>query len=373
MKYSESPQQFTATVDDTIAFYRGEVEGYTNTPSVQAGQSIELKVSTLAAYNPSTGTITPVPCSMSIYRVTAVSATNDQLVASGYTFNATFYPLHDKTGAAIYPGQTNRFPCEYRKGCNWATTYTLSIPSNWVSGFYYAKIISNSDPVRVGYIPFVVKKASPSSNILCVIAWNTYHAYNYWGGGSLYWWLGTFESPDITQGGGPYIKKVSFRRPFTNFISGGLPVTTQLGQLDAGGKERNFIAWAESNNYPMDFCVDADLNGDSLQVQNYKLIIFPGHSEYWSLRQRNKIENIFKTSGGNLTFHCSNNCYWKVDYYPPQTDNPDSMQCEKDNNAAFWRVQPLINGVGGPEAKFIGVQFYGVNIIQIDSVTIQGR
>ncbi len=368
LRYSESPEQFTADPDTAIAFHRGEIEGFTTSPSVTAGGTVQFKVSVLSAYNPANGAITSQGCTMSIYRVKGLTMNDDELVTSGYTFNATFYPLRDKNGDSIYPGQTDRFPWDYRWGCNhWQTGTTISTNGSWKSGFYYAKIVVTNNPSKIGYIPFVVKPASSAqkADILCAINWNTYQAYNYWGGGCLYWWLGMFESPDIIQNdpkkrGEHYIRTVSFRRPFVDFPNSAGAPTDQLGKVNL--RERKFIAWAEANGYIMDFCIDGDIHANPLNfISKYKQIVFSGHSEYWSRQQRSNIEITFKQSGGNLTFHCANNCYWMVNYYPISSSNPDSMVCEKDNDSAFWRIQPLISGVGESEAKFIGNQFYGTN------------
>ncbi|MGE5409979.1 MAG: N,N-dimethylformamidase beta subunit family domain-containing protein [Clostridiales bacterium] len=138
-----------------------------------------------------------------------------------------------------------------------------------------------------------------------------------------------------------------------------------MGNLDF--RERYFMAWAENNGYHMGFCVDADIDqGSILNNQNLKVICYPGHTEYWSRPERSNIESKtslgFKGKGGHLAFYASNNCYWRVDFSPLNSANPDNMVCYKDKAVSarwgqyLWRYQ-----TEGPEAKFIGIQFEAVN------------
>jgi hypothetical protein len=367
-QWTENPQFITSDPDFYVAWRRGYFEGYTTAPSIPQGQPVQFKVSTKAAIQPN-HQVTTVSSRMKIYRVNSTSMSGDILMTpTAITFNATFYPLHDKFNNQLFPEDsiyhyTNGiYPVEYKKGCdwaNWAVAYTLQNTSNYPSGFYYAKLYlpgQEFNPERIGYIPFVIKPSSPASTskMLCVIAWNTYQAYNYWGGGSLYWWTGDY---DITSEGSS-IETVSFRRPFVYHFFDCCPLSTQFGQLDQ--RERNFIAWVENNGYQMEYCVDSDISG-GFSTSLYKAIIFPGHSEYWDPVQRSNIENDYKGEGGNFAFLAANNCYWLVDY-KGSSSNPDSMYCYKPETPGkpdgdyLWR-----NQTEGPEGQFIGVQFYGVN------------
>src|SRR3990172_4187667 len=155
--------------DPMAAWRRGYFEGYTTTPSITKGDPVQFKVSTKAAILPN-HQVTTVSSRMKIYRVNSTSMTGDILMTpTAITFNATFYPLHDKFNNQLFPEDsiyhyTNGiFPVEYKKGCdwaNWAVTYTLQNTSSYPSGFYYAKLYlpgQESNPDLVGYIPFVIK------------------------------------------------------------------------------------------------------------------------------------------------------------------------------------------------------------------------
>ncbi len=352
------------TYKDSLAgWWRGNLEGYTDKASVKQGETISFKVSVWKG-----GTdITPGTYAIDIYRV-GKSTTSDSLIDDTLPdATSSFQPLHGSNGAPIYPwqgGPNGPFPMEYCNGCdsyNWPVAFSKTIPSSWPSGFYYALLTMGS---LTGRVPFVVKEDSPGSTgkILCVIAWNTYQAYNYWGGGSLYWCIGLFESPESNPNG-QVIRTVSFKRPFGlhhhfadtwcgpdhryNFVD-------QLGQLHH--RERDFINWAESNGYKIEYAVDLDVHdpiGGLSFLNSYKAVVFPGHSEYWSRQQRLNVE-AYRNSGGNLAFFAANNCYWKVDFQA----NDTKMYCAKDSLAWWWRNQPE-----GPESKVIGVLFGGLNVL----------
>lgn len=353
----------TGYVDLAAGCWRGSLEGYTDKMSVKQGETIAFKVSVLQ----------PGQYSVDIYRVGA-STTGDQDMTNPSLgpFNGIFEPLHDAAGNPISPSACDPpFPMEYRNGCNWPTAFTVTIPTSWPSGFYYALLTKGS---KTGRIPFVVKEDFPgsTSKILCVISWNTYQAYNYWGGGSLYWCTGQYESPELDGQNQQVIRTVSFQRPFGLHYhwddsnnpcgtAGRYQFVNQLGQFDH--RERQFINWAESNNYLIEYCIDFDVHdqGASL-LNNYKLVVFPGHSEYWSDNQRVNVKN-FRNAGGNLAFFAANNCYWQVDFQASNT----KIFCNKENNLYWWRNDP----VEGPESNLIGIQFGGVNT-HCDGSGLQG-
>lgn len=343
---------------DTLAGWRrAGLEGYTDKMSAKQGEALTFYVSVRNDLLPGNYTV-------AIYRAGA----SDELKTILGPYTGAFYPLYDKNGVAIYPGDTSRFPVDYRTGCNWSSAFSITISSNWPSGFYYAKLTLTADTSKVGVIPFVVKEDQPgsTSNILLVIAWNTYQAYNYFGGGSLYWWTGIFDTTAAF-----YIDTVSFRRPFVTHAFAAVPNTDSLGQFLFF--EKQFVSWAESNGYSLEYCIDLDVHQDDPNtlpfLRNYKAVIFPGHSEYWSREMRLNISDepasqsqpvTFMKLGGNVAFYAANNCYWRVDYHK----NDTQIYCGKvreqggtiEYNAYWWRHQPE-----GPEAQFMGVQFHGNN------------
>jgi hypothetical protein len=69
---------------------------------------------------------------------------------------------------------------------NWAASHRLTIPSDWVSGVYVAKLV-RVDTQSQNYILFAVREVAPTearkkSDILVQISVTTYAAYNDYGG-----------------------------------------------------------------------------------------------------------------------------------------------------------------------------------------------
>jgi hypothetical protein len=154
-------------------------------------------------------------------------------------------------------------PNAYRIGCGWPISYQLYIPDNWSSGIYNAKFIQGNDYTNV---LFVVNTTVPgsTSKILFQLATNTYHAYNAWGGKSLY----DFNSTDETRS-----SIVSFDRPLTPFA--------QFFEK----YEYNFVRWLETVGVAVECCTSVDLHSNAALLDNYQLLVSVGHDA----RSRRKI------------------------------------------------------------------------------------
>lgn len=92
--------------------------------------------------------------------------------------------MHTAHATAMpYPTPANA----YEVGCGWPVGYPLTIPDDWPSGVYIARVASSLGPVPLGAtteVLFVVKAAAPGTNskILFQLTFTTYQAYNNWGG-----------------------------------------------------------------------------------------------------------------------------------------------------------------------------------------------
>jgi len=211
-------------------------EGYTDSTSYFQGGTVHFMISC-----DSPGT---VPSAMKIYRIGANRASDSLMTVTLRSFNCSFQPMHDKSGQVIpyhynpLPiRDTTRFPVEYKRGCNWPLTESVPIPTTWPSGFYYARVFlpdSESSATRVGFIPFVVKERHPgsTSKILVIVPWNTYQAYNYWGGGASTGKPGSMTRWPV-RGVRPqkHQDTVSFLRPMGDRWSGNYNIMTQLGHV----------------------------------------------------------------------------------------------------------------------------------------------
>ena len=71
---------------------------------------------------------------------------------------------------------------------NWADSASWAVPSDATSGIYFAKAVreDGTDAGKASHIVFIVRNDSSTSDILFQTSDTTWHAYNTWGGNSLY-------------------------------------------------------------------------------------------------------------------------------------------------------------------------------------------
>ncbi len=175
----------------------------------------------------------------------------------------------------------------YRDGFDWSPTVDFEIPLNWSSGIYIA-----SFPTAQGTreILFVVRPKEPRSPILLTIETNTYSAYNPVGGKCLFPYLSTERE---------HSELLSFERPLQPDIMGGFYAWDQF-----------FTSWLHTEEYEVDYCVNADHDAEADILDPYTGHLRIGHGEYVS---RNECEQLqrFVAQGGNLMVFAGN-AFWHV-------------------------------------------------------------
>ena len=253
------------------------IEGYASATSVFQGGEIDFHISTDAA-----------TYDIEIYRT----------AAPPFSFSGTYM-----TTVTDLPGHRYEIPIEsYRLGCGWPVAHTLSIPADWPSGVYLARMITPGG--EVGFITFVVKEDEPgsTSTILFMGAANNHQAYNDFGGKSVYTDI-HFESmpPELSILTRAY--RVSFDRPMSYVFDKGIGHYTLW--------EKHFVLWLESEGYVVEFCTGVDLHESPEILDNYNLFIIAGHAEYWTLEMRENLD-AFVDRGGNLAIFAANTCWWQI-------------------------------------------------------------
>ncbi len=178
----------------------------------------------------------------------------------------------------------------YSKGCRWASTYRLSIPTTWPSGVYWATFGSDGNGCCV---PFVVRAAKPATGtkILVQVPVTTAQAYNPYGGKSLY---------EYNSSMGLRASQVSFNRPFSD-----------PWNIGFDGWTPNLVRWLASKGITVDYCTSIDLHADTNLLKGYQLFITAGHDEYWSSAMRKNLD-AFVAGGGNAAILGGNTCWWQV-------------------------------------------------------------
>src|SRR5439155_4095133 len=121
---------------------------------------------------------------------------------------------------------------------NWQPSFTLTIPSNWITGVYLAKFIDVNGMQT--YAAFDVRGNS-FSRYVAVTSDITYQAYNKWGGYSLYEIDGSTQKASVEAKGSVKGVKVSFDRPYLDGQGSGQVLAFEL---DA-------IHWLERQGYDL--------------------------------------------------------------------------------------------------------------------------
>jgi hypothetical protein len=246
------------------------IEAYTDQLSYQAGDRVDLHVSTSA--------------SRFAVEVARIGAKRSVVFTK------------DDVAGAKYPVPVDASS----HGCRWPAALTITVSGEWPSGYYQVILRAREEGGRKaeGEAFFVVRSAKPGheARILLQLCTNTYNAYNTWGGFSLY--------NGLT---GP-ARRVSFDRPYAGFVPG-----DKFTALYSGWRkwEQPFVEWAEAAGYRLDFAVNSDLEFRPEILNDYRLVLSVGHDEYWSAPMRDHLEQ-FIAGGGNVAFFSGNTCFWQV-------------------------------------------------------------
>ena len=188
---------------------------------------------------------------------------------------------------------------------NWAVSAWWIIPSNAISGIYFARL-TRSDTGGSSHIIFVVRDDASTSDLLMQTDDTTWQAYNQYGGNNLYTGTGPGTG---SQGGRAY--KVSYNRPFST-----------RGQSSGNGAshfvwyaEYPMVRFLEANGYDVTYTsgLDTDRRGDL--ITNHIAFLSVGHDEYWSGGARANVEAA-RDAGVNLAFLSGNAMYWKTRWEP---------------------------------------------------------
>ncbi|GGK71216.1 DUF4082 domain-containing protein [Ornithinimicrobium pekingense] len=235
---------------------------------------------------------------------------------------------------------------------NWAVSATWRVPDDALSGVYYA-LFDRTDGGRSSHTVFVVRRSGPS-DILVQTSEMTMHAYNRYGGNSLY-----YGEPV----GRAY--KVSYNRPFNN------------GEAESNffNAEIALLRWLERNGYDVAYCGGIDVHRDASVLQDRKVFVSSGHDEYVTGPQRDHVTEA-RDRGVHLIFMTGNEYFWRVRMEPSVdgTTTPDrTLVCYKETLAnakidplpewtGTWRdprFSPPSNG-GRPENELTGTLFRAI-------------
>jgi hypothetical protein len=312
---------------DWMLFSRAttEIEGYASLTSVAPGESIRFFVSTTEpAY-------TLEVFRMGWYGGKGGRRMTDVVTRSGFVQSAP--AIDPATGLAV---------------CHWSDPYLLTIPQDWVSGVYFAKVTATTS--RKGAQIIFVVRALPERvpQFIAVTGVTKYEAYNAWGGKSLYGFNSSNGQPAV---------KVSFDRPYA--IGSGADEFLYR-------TEYAMVRFLEHEGYDVAYITDIDLHEHGEQLLRAKAFLDIGHDEYWSLQMRDAVEHA-RDAGVNLAFFSANDCYWQIRFedddrtivaYKEVAASRDPVLLDSDPTndrlaTGLWRDAP----VNRPEDELIGTMY----------------
>jgi hypothetical protein len=267
--------------------YDEGIAGFATQTSFNLGQNVPLKI---ARDTPTPG---GTKVDIDVYRMGYYEGEGARLVykAAGVSVGNNF-----KCNSAN--AVTGELSCS-----NWSVTQTIPAASLPATGVYVAKLTTTGTNPIDNQIVFVVRddNAVVKSKILFVLPTADYQAYNTWGGKSLYFdRLGGAD----TIAGTPRAVKVSFDRPLFE---------SNDDRNRLFGPDLETLYWLEKQGYDVAYTDDVSVHQNGAQLREHKVVVVPGHSEYWSGEQFHAFEAA-RDAGTSIASFSANTAYWKVRY-----------------------------------------------------------
>lgn len=316
----------------------GDIWGYASTDSVNVGGTIDFLVDTSSpTFN------------IKIYRNGYYGGLGGRLIQE----------INDVPGKKQPNCQE-----DYARGmvsCStWSSSYTLTVPPEWVSGVYLARII-RPDTGGDNYILFVVRDDDRDSALLYQQSVSTFHAYNNFGGKSTYTSSSGFC---LTVSEAPRAVAVSYNRPYNQ---------TMADPNSYFRAEFPMVHWLEQQGYDVAYSTTSDthrsgMDGAKNELLDHQVFLSVGHDEYWTTEMRAAI-TAARDAGVHLGFFTANTSYWRIRMEAdPQTGEPDSVMvtyktiesgpADPDSPTSTWR-DPA--GPAAPENELLGTMYIGDN------------
>ena len=261
----------------TVGDDKGQhIKGYFSRTSVAVGSSIDLHVRSTVSNS----------FTYSIYRLGWYGGTGGRLVL--------------ESGATPVASQQNCLP-QQGTGlieCSWSKAASVAVPSDWVSGIYLAVLTAGN---YQNYATFTFRDGRQDA-MLAVQPVHTHQAYNNFpadgvNGKSLYssnsYGFLTVQNTDAAV-------KVSFDRPYA-----------YAGISNVLKEDHPFVMYAESRGYNVTYATDIDYDVRPEIAAGQRVVVFVGHSEYWTSKMFDVAESA-RAAGRHLSFFGANNVFYRV-------------------------------------------------------------
>lgn len=261
------------------------IEGYASRTSVGAGESIELKISTSP----------PAKFAIDLYRLGYYGG-------KGGRFIERFGPLDGQPQPDPPIGEIRL------RECAWEAAIKLTIPADWLSGVYLAKLTEAREGLQ-SYIIFIVSDQR-QCDFLFQCSDTTWAAYNRWPD---LWSLYDDGTPPHNWYTGPGVA-VSFDRPYGKYRQI-LDAPLSLGSGEFLLWEFPLAFWMEQHGYDVSYISNLDTHADPERLLKTRAFLSVGHDEYWSLAMYDHVKRAID-AGVNAAFFCGNSVDGVIDIRP---------------------------------------------------------
>jgi hypothetical protein len=337
---------------------RRAVEGYASATSIAPGETIQLFVHTA---EPS--------YYISIFRLGWYDGKGGRRVwppdAQYSEYPGLFQPIPEP-----FPDPTTG-PFE----CAWVPTQELTVPHDWVSGVYVAKLTAGTSQLQ-NYILFVVRDDTRRAHYLFQTSVTTYQAYNQWpfrewnstgrpelGHNPSLYPSSIVPGPDRV----PPVSLVSFNRPYgreDSFMTQAQHrdiLSTLLGAGELFWWELNMLRFLEREGYDVSYCTNIDIHRNRSQLHNCTAFLSVGHDEYWSNEMRRNVESA-RRAGVNLAFFSANTCFDRIRFVDAECRTFERYT-DLLNGARYYPIQDVSTKRGSgfnDEDALLGIRLIGV-------------
>ena len=267
------------------SWYPNGIEGFLSASSVDAGGSVDLRVTT-GGWD--------VPYHVEIYRTGHYGGTQGRLVSTipGLMGEHGYCDMWlDTTGLTDCIGM-NR-------------TSTISTTDDWVSGVYLFKLVRD-DNGQYSEAILTVRDDGGTSDVLYGVPTTTYQAYNDYGGKSVYSYN---SNPPTTVSTETRAVQVSFDRPY------GQPAGNTNAHDWYTRTDLATVSFLEQQGYDTSYIASEDLHTDGGQLTHHNVFISGAHDEYWSQAMFDAVKAA-RNAGTSVIFSGANAVYWRVRFLP---------------------------------------------------------
>jgi hypothetical protein len=237
--------------------------------------------------------------------------------------------------------------------CNWSSSLTFVIDSNWVPGQYLLKLVGSGG--EQSYVPLTIWDPASTATYVIMSGVLTDDAFNSFGGFDLYQGA-TACAPQVYPCSTRSLV-VSFDRPYLegDGAASYLPLVYPLTRF------------VEENGLDVTYWTDIVLGTRGNLLTNHKVLISAGHDEEWSLQMR-QAADAAASDGVNLIFMGASPVLRKVRLQPsplgPDREMVNYRDPQKDplygvDNADVsqnWWAQAPANL---PERRLVGADYIG--------------